>query len=92
MQYLKTSAFAIDENTYSLAVAILPPVFATIPVSEVLGYYVVINQPSVQYSHNEEVQALVLGCAWMSKNMFFEMYETVNAPITMVFTEVTAIA
>lgn len=90
MQYLKTSAFVIDEDTYSFAAAILPPVFTTFPVQSVLGHYVVIHKPSVQYSHNGEVQTLVLSCSWMDKDAFFERYETVNAPKTLTFTEVTA--
>ena len=90
--YLRTSAFIITKESYSLAAAILPPVFSTIPMKDVLDHYVVIHQPSVEFTHEGNVQTLTLGCSWMSKEDFFEMYTLKKFPVKIEIVEVEVIS
>ena len=43
MPRIQTCAFIVNEATYPLAVATMPPGFALIPVSKVYGEFVVLN-------------------------------------------------
>lgn len=89
MKNIKTMAFEINENSYSLAVAILPPVFATIPLDEVYKSVVVINELGVLwYGCGDAEQALALDSSWMSAEDFYENYDINITPIEIGFSEV----
>lgn len=78
MKHIKTVAFEITEETYSFAIAMLPPVFATIPIDNVLGHWVLMNELSVQYTHGGTGQHLVLQNSWMNAEDFGSTYDSVE--------------
>jgi hypothetical protein len=101
MKYVKMQAFPITEDTYSLAVALLPPVFATIPIDQTLGCWVVINQLGVRvnkvnqlealFDLKEETQTLTLESSWMSEEVFHKVYECELTSTRVVLSDVTKI-
>lgn len=74
-------ALEINTNTYSLAVASLPPVFATIPHPEVIGRILVLNQVDVRYGRKSKVQTLTIGNAWMEPEEFHKTFEFTDSSI-----------
>ena len=101
MQYIKTQAFPITDETYSLAVAILPPIFATIPISQTIGCLVVINQLTAKkekitqldawLNAKEPIQKLIIESIWMSEEMFHEMYDSSQTHTRVVLSDVIKI-
>jgi len=47
--FVNTQAVQIDENTYPLAVACLGSSITAEPIDDILGQYLVINQPGASY-------------------------------------------
>lgn len=71
--FIPTMAIKITEATHPIAIACLPPVFATLPKSEVFGSYLVINEIFVQAGKGETM-LLSIGNVWMSEDDFREKY------------------
>ncbi len=102
MKYVKTQAFRITEETYSLAVALLTPRFAVIPMRRTLNHWVVINQlvserkalkqaDDAMSDSNNVQQKLVLKCTWMSDELFHARYEDTEELASVILTEVVKI-
>jgi hypothetical protein len=89
---IRTMAIEITIDTYSVAIACLPPVFATLPRSIVMGHIVIINDPRVLTKGKK--QTLTLANAWMTRNHFDKTYNCLD-PIQLMqyqFTYVEKIA
>ena len=77
MNFVPTMALEINEKTYPIAVACLPPVFATIPFKDVDGHYLVINRLEARRSpKNKTQQTLTVGNSWMRAEQFKKTYAT----------------
>ena len=88
MRHIKTLAFVIqDDVSYSLAVALLPPVFATLPFNEVIGYTVIINDLHTGYRKGNRAQTLEIGNSWVKPTDFPELYEADIALPAITLTE-----
>ncbi len=76
---LKTMAVKITEDNYPIAVACLAAGFATYPVKEVVGCYLVINELGVDtFKHEGDRPFLVVGNSWMTEKLFNETYQFVE--------------
>ncbi len=102
MKNVKTQAFPITEETYSLAVALLPPVFATLPLSKVMGCWVIINKFRVAnplsnnlldkaFGGDQKNEVLTLHNSWVSQEDFSQLYtsEESQTPVRVVLNEIT---
>lgn len=94
MKHIKTVAFEITEETYSFAVAVLPPIFATIPIDNVIGHWVILNELAVTYTRDARGrQHLYLENSWMDAEDFGSTYDSteINAIQLLSFQEVEKI-
>lgn len=73
MTKISTLAIEINEETYSIAVACLPPSFALIPFAQVERDYLVINELRINYGADGE-ELLTLGNHWMDRELFHKTY------------------
>lgn len=100
MKHVKTQGFRISEETYSLAVALLPPAFATIPFDKVKDHVVVINSFDVlvttsnnsfngYFRDREETQVLTIDNSWISPEGFDELYSVTDDSVKIMLTEIT---
>jgi len=66
-------AVKIDDDSYHIAVACLPPGFINVPKSRAVGAYLVINEPTLQILENGK-ELLVIANSWQSAEDFIEHY------------------
>ena len=88
MQCIKTMAIRITEDTYSIAVACLPPTFAQIGKDLVFGTYLVINALDTTVDENEQQVKLSLTNFWSTEELFLVEYDFVGPVRKTLFTEV----
>ena len=87
---IKTLATYITKETYPIAVACLPAGFATIPVSDVLGKVLVLNEIASERMEGEGCRPfLVIANSWMSEKSFDKLYQFVDVVESHPFSEVT---
>ena len=79
MPNLPTMALEINKDTWPIAVACLPPMFATIPFDKVDGHYLVINELGVSHWSNSKERALTVSNNWQKAWMFKKNYEVMDA-------------
>lgn len=76
---LKTMAVRITKENYPIAVACLAAGFATIPLKETLGCYLVINEISAESFRKEGIRPyLVVSNIWMTTKSFIDTYQFVD--------------
>ena len=75
--HIKTMAAAIVEEIYPIAVACLPPEFATLGIDSVKDAYLLINVPTADYDQ-ENNMVVVLTNVWQSREAFDKEYEWVD--------------
>ncbi len=76
---LKTMAVRITKDNYSIAAACLAAGFATIPLRETLGCYLVINEMHAENFRKEGKHPyLVISNSWMTTKTFVDTYQFVD--------------
>ena len=80
MSLVKTQAIKINEATYPIAMACLPPAFATIPLYKVLDHWLVINEIIAQYPKKQGPATTSIGNHWLNDYDFSETYSLMSDP------------
>ena len=92
MKHITTMAMRITEDTYPIAVACLPAVVATMPVKNVVGKYLVINDLSTRHTKDGAARfSLEVGNSWMPKRVFKDNFAFVKKELPGRFAEVKKI-
>lgn len=78
MKFVPTMAIEINQDTYPIAVACLPPVFATLSHQKVMDHILVINDLGLIYDKTgRRAAGLKIGNAWMKREEFDSSYTTI---------------
>lgn len=73
MENIETMAIEINERTYSIAVAILPAAFFTVPFDLAKGYILVINERDLIEDSYGQSYPTYVNC-WMDRVEFLQSY------------------
>lgn len=74
---MQTMALEITEKTYPIAVACLPDMFLTIPVNQVYGCFLVINEIGVLKTEETgmPIKHIAISNTWYDKETFLMRYQ-----------------
>lgn len=76
MQQAETMAVKITRKTWPIATACLAKGFSSIPLKDVRGHYLVINEISVR--NIKKVPVATVSNGWMDETLFRESYEFIG--------------